>query len=88
MKYYKLDKEEKEILDAFEKAGFPRALPKKEKEKKIAEYKKIARASLRRTRNINIRISEQDLQKIKTKAAEKGIPYQTLVTSVLHQYRG
>lgn len=40
----------------------------------------------RKTKNINIRISESDLTQLKLKAEEEGMPYQTLITSVLHKY--
>jgi len=40
----------------------------------------------RKTRNINIRISEHDLAQLKGRAEEEGIPYQTLISSVLHKY--
>ena len=40
----------------------------------------------RKTRNINIRISEHDLAQLKKRAEEEGIPYQTLISSVLHKY--
>ena len=39
-----------------------------------------------KTRNINIRISEYDLEKVKQRSADEGIPYQTLVSSVIHKY--
>ena len=42
--------------------------------------------TLNKTRNINIRLSERDLQKLKVKAMERGLPYQTLVASVVHQF--
>ena len=45
-------------------------------------------ATARKTRSINIRISEHDLASIKEKAAQEGIPYQTLISSVLHKYVG
>lgn len=83
-KYYEsLDKEEKEILDAYNKGEF-KSVPniEEEKQKLVA----AARATLNKNRNINIRISERDLHKLKAKAAAKGLPYQTLVSSVLHQY--
>ena len=49
---------------------------------------KPVRFLLRRgsTRRINIRISEKDLTDLKIKAREEGLPYQTLVSSVLHKY--
>jgi len=46
----------------------------------------IAKATLDKTRNINIRLSERDVLKLKAKAIEEGMPYQTLVSSVLHKY--
>ena len=39
-----------------------------------------------KTRNINIRISEYDIAKVKQRASEEGIPYQTLISSVIHKY--
>lgn len=83
MKNYKLDKEEREILRAVEKGEF-RRIRNPEKQKKL--FQEYARATLDKRRNINIRVSDRDLLKLKAQAAEKGLPYQTLVTSVLHQY--
>lgn len=83
MKYYKLDKKEKQILQDYEKGEF-RSIRNTKKEKK--KYQAYARAALNKTKNINIRVSEGDLQKIKSLASEKGIPYQTLVSSLIHQY--
>jgi predicted DNA binding CopG/RHH family protein len=39
-----------------------------------------------KTKNINIRISAYDIEKVKLKSAEEGIPYQTLISSVIHKY--
>jgi len=39
-----------------------------------------------KTKNINIRISDYDLQKVKHRSAEEGIPYQTLISSIIHKY--
>ncbi|GHT53263.1 hypothetical protein FACS189485_19220 [Spirochaetia bacterium] len=50
-----------------------------------AEIEKII-ASANKTKNINIRISEYDLGKVKQKSAEEGLPYQTLVSSIIHKY--
>lgn len=83
MKYYTLDKKEKDILNSFEKEEFQSVSDAKKERKRYHSY---AHTSLNRTRNINIRLSERDLQKIRAKAAEKGIPYQTLVASIIHQY--
>ncbi|GHV84368.1 hypothetical protein AGMMS50212_17080 [Spirochaetia bacterium] len=43
-------------------------------------------ASANKTRNINIRISEYDLEKVKQKSADEGLPYQTLISSIIHKY--
>ncbi len=82
MKYYILDQEEEEILKAFEEGKLVR-VKDSAKEKKLLE--EAARSTLKKTRNINIRLSERDLQKLKAKAAREGIPYQTLASSLLHR---
>ncbi len=52
----------------------------------IARYRELAGAALRKDRRINIRISSRDLEALQKRAVEEGIPYQTLITSVLHKY--
>ena len=86
MKYYELTEEEKEELEAIENAlekGELKSVPGFAKRKK--ELQQIARNSLNKTRNINIRLTERDLYKLKAKAIEEGIPYQTLASSILHK---
>lgn len=83
MKNQKLTKEEKEILDAFEKGTLNHVENFSEKEK---QYKSYAQRTLSKPKNINIRLSERDLQRLKAIAAEKGLPYQTFISSLLHQY--
>lgn len=83
MKYFELDKKEKGIIKDFE-AGKLKSVPNAKKE--ISRYKQYAKQTLNKARNINIRVSNKDLQKIKALAAEKGVPYQTLISSLLHQY--
>jgi predicted DNA binding CopG/RHH family protein len=83
MKYYVLDEEEKQLLDEFERGEWKR-IKNFAKEKKLFEA--AARNTLNKKKNINIRLSEKDLHKLKVKAAEDGIPYQTLVGSVLHRF--
>ena len=85
MKYFELDKKEKEILADFDKGGF--ASVKKIRSEK-AKYQNYAKLTLSKSRNINIRLSEKDLQKIKSKAVARGLPYQTLLSSLIHQYAG
>jgi len=81
MKYFDLDKEEKQLLEDFEK-GELISIGKN----KIKQYQAYAVATLNKTKNINIRLSEKDVLKLKTKAIETGIPYQTLVSSILHRF--
>lgn len=82
MKYITLNKEEKQILKNFNGGKLVAVGTKKD----TARYQSYAAATLQKARNINVRVTEKDLQKIKAKAMEKGIPYQTLITSLIHQY--
>ncbi len=83
MKSYKLDPEEEQILKDFEEGKYVRVENFEERKKELEE---AARNTLKKTRNINIRLTEMDLQRLKVKAAEEGIPYQTLASSILHKY--
>lgn len=83
MKHFELDPEEKQILEDIEKGEFRSV---KNLEQEIERYRQYALATLSKTKNINIRISEKVLNKLKVKAAEEGIPYQTLVSSILHKF--
>lgn len=83
MKYFELNKDENKILKDFEEGKF-KSVPNVKKE--ILKYRQYAKNSLSKTKNINIRIPYKILQKIKAKAAEKGIPYQTWISSILHQH--
>lgn len=83
MKKYRLDKEEKAILDAIESGAWELVKPKKSE---LEYYAEIARNTLRKDQRMNIRISKSDLNRIRAKAAEEGIPYQTLVASIIHKY--
>jgi predicted DNA binding CopG/RHH family protein len=86
MKYYSLTDEEQKELDEIELAlenGTLESIADFEEEKK--RLQQIARNTLNKTRNINIRLSERDLYKLKAKAIEEGMPYQTLASSILHK---
>jgi predicted DNA binding CopG/RHH family protein len=80
---YALDEYEKEVLQGLEREGYKSFLGVKSEREK---YRVMAKADLEKRRNINIRISEADLLRMKARAAQKGIPYQTMITSVIHQY--
>ena len=83
MKYYELTKEEKRLLKEVE-AGEWKRVKNFEKEKKEAML--AARNTLAKNKNINIRITTKTFLKLKTRAVEEGIPYQTLASSVLHKF--
>lgn len=79
----KLDKEEQDILDAYEKGNMKlSSLSKKEK----AQVKSIADRTFRKDRRVTIRLYDHDLKGIQKKAMEKGLPYQTLLSGMIHQY--
>lgn len=79
----KLDKTEREWLESYENEEWS-SVGNLESEK--ARYKEIARYTIQKNKRVNIRISERDLNGIKLKAIEEGIPYQTLISSLLHKY--
>lgn len=83
MKYYELDNEEKQILAEIERGEWK---PVKDFSKRKKELMQIARNTLNKTRNINLRVSERVVARLKAKAAKEGIPYQTLASSVLHKF--
>ena len=78
-KKMKLDDYEMEVLESYENGYLKPS-------KKQTNYQDIASNTLRKNKNINIRISDNDLSALQRKAAREGIPYQTLIGSVLHKY--
>ena len=77
-----LDKDEMELAKSLEKEEWISDLTKKEKK----QYEEYARYSLSKRKRINIRMSERDLKKIQAKAIEEGIPYQSLISMLIHKY--
>ena len=77
-----LDDYEKDILADFEADKFESVLTLARKE----EIARIAEQSFKKDKRINIRLSSRDLSSIQRRAMEEGIPYQTLVSSILHKY--
>ncbi len=75
--------EEQDILKAYEKGEL---IPVDNNEEKKKELIEAARNTPTKTKRISIRLPEQDLEQLKIKAAETGIPYQTLIGSLVHQY--
>ncbi|MBI4678700.1 MAG: antitoxin [Elusimicrobia bacterium] len=83
MKKIKLTKEEKDIVASFERGEWK---PVRNSRQEIARHRQYARNTLRKDRRVNIRISSKDLEELQTIALQEGIPYQTLMGSVLHRY--
>jgi len=82
MSKVKLDQEEQAILDAFEAGEFKSVMtPARKKAAQSA-----AEETLKKDKRINIRLSGRDLVALQRRAAKEGVPYQTLVSSVLHKY--
>ncbi len=79
----KLTKEEKKLLDSVEKGEWKR-IPNYRKE--TARYIEAARATLRKDKRVNIRMTERDLVHFQKAAVHEGLPYQTFISSVLHKY--
>ena len=79
----KLSKEEREILEAFEKGTLKRSKKAANTQKRHQEY---AEAMFRKDARINIRLSSKDLRGLQKRALAEGIPYQTLIASILHKY--
>lgn len=78
-----LDEEEKEIMQAYERGDYVLA-PHQEQLKQ--ELQQAARNTLQKNARTNIRLSPSDLSGFKHRAVEEGMPYQTLMASVLHKY--
>ncbi len=79
----KYDKEEKDILAALEKGKMKLSKPSK---KEIESIKAAARNTLKKEKRITIRLYDHDFLGIQKKAMEMGIPYQTLISGIIHRY--
>ncbi len=78
----KLNKEEKEILESYENDEWVSV----SKPASTAKYRAAAKATFKKDKRVNIRISELDLELLQERALIEGLPYQTLMSSVLHKY--
>jgi predicted DNA binding CopG/RHH family protein len=78
----KTDPYDTELLTAFDKGALKSVATKSD----LSKFKAAARATAIKDRRVNIRLSSGDLQDIQVKALEEGLPYQTLIASVLHKY--
>jgi len=83
MQKTRLDKEEQDILDSFERGEWK---PVANRRQAIARHVAYARNTLAKDRRVNIRISSKDLEELQAIAVEDGMPYQTLMASILHRF--
>lgn len=82
MRNKKLNPEDQELLEEFEAGEFKSDL----KDERRTQLAKLAEETIRKDKRINIRISSRDLEALQRRALEEGLPYQSLVSSVLHKY--
>ncbi len=78
----KLSKEEEKLLRSVERGEWLTTTRKAE----LRKYEEAARHTLKKNARLNIRISSHDLEILRKKATEEGLPYQTFVSSLLHKY--
>ena len=74
---------EQEILASFERNEWK---PARNQKGELAHLRAAAEATLLKNKRVNIRISSRDLEGLQARAAEEGVPYQTLMASVLHKF--
>ena len=78
-----LDNDEQDILESFERGEWKSVQNVKSE---IMKHQQYARKTLKKDKRVNIRISSKVLEEIQALAVENGIPYQTLMSSILHRY--
>jgi predicted DNA binding CopG/RHH family protein len=79
----KSDADEKELRDAVERGEWKSAGGGN---RERTRYSRYAKATFRKGRRLNIRLSSKDLEAIQKRALAEGLPYQTLIASLLHKY--
>jgi predicted DNA binding CopG/RHH family protein len=78
-----MDGDEQDILNSYDSGEW---LPVENRDAEITRYRQYARATLKKDKRVNIRISQSTLDALQAKALEEGIPYQTLIAIILHKY--
>ncbi|MBK7893977.1 MAG: antitoxin [Anaerolineaceae bacterium] len=78
-----IDDEEKALMDSLEGDEWQ---PVENSEQETEKAMEAARATLKKDRRINLRLTEKDYYQIQIKAIEEGVPYQTLIASLVHKY--
>ena len=81
--YTPIDDDERDLINSLENGEWEEI---EENEEYKLQAKKYAEATMKKDKRMNIRISERDLKNLKIKALEEGLPYQTLVSMILHKY--
>ena len=79
----KMDADERELLESVERGEWKSA---KGGKRERSQYSRYAKATFRKDRRLNIRLSSKDLEAIQKRALAEGLPYQTLISSLLHKY--
>ncbi len=79
----RLDKAEMELLASYENDEW---VASKEQQATLAKYGEYARHTFKKDKRLNIRLSTKDLEGLQKKALAEGLPYQTLIASILHKY--
>ncbi len=79
----KMTKEERDIMRSADRGDWK---PVRRLKTNMRRYSAYARATFQKDRRINIRISSKDLEGVQKKALEEGLPYQTLISSMIHKY--
>lgn len=83
MKNSQLDKEERDLLESFKKGEWESVANLDKRKDDLKEY---AKATIRKDKRLNIRISSRDLNELQRKAVHEGLPYQTYISSILHKF--
>lgn len=79
----RINNEEKDVLDSYERGQWK---PVKNRKREINRLQQYARNTLQKDKRINIRMSSKDLDRVRVIATQEGIPYQTLISSIIHKY--
>jgi predicted DNA binding CopG/RHH family protein len=79
----KVNREEQELIESYERDEWQSV---KDLKTEAQRYKEAAQTTFRKNARVNIRISSKDLEALQKRALEEGLPYQTLIASVLHRY--
>ena len=83
MTNHAMDREERDILNRFERGEL---YPAPDADREMGDAREAAHSTFKKTRRINLRVTERDYMLVHARAREEGIPYQTLLSSIIHKY--